>query len=397
MHGGFRRSSVGPVTRRQQALDLAVAAAVGVGCTLEVWAPTVFGSTHMTGPRAAVFASYLIAVLALVVRRHFPLAVALVISAALSLEWLAFGAPEGFGVVATLAVAGYSVAAHEDRRRALAGLGALSATGVVWSLRDPVQTSLHYHIGSSVWLSPLVIAWLLGAYLRTRRLYVAELRERAHRLEREREDRAQTAVADERTRIARELHDVLGHSVSVMTVQASAVRRLLRREQEREREALLTVEHTGREALAEMRRMVGVLRHPTEAPALAPQPSLGQLERLIEQTRKAGLPVELRIEGNASQLPPGVDLTAYRIVQEGLTNALKHARAQRAEVVLRFSTAEVELVVSDDGRGSAAAGDGGHGLVGMRERVSVYGGELTAGPRPGGGFELRARLPLVAA
>jgi signal transduction histidine kinase len=143
--------------------------------------------------------------------------------------------------------------------------------------------------------------------------------------------------------------------------------------------------------------MVGVLRHPTEAPALAPQPSLGQLERLLEQTRRAGLPVELRIEGKASQLPPGVDLTAYRVVQEGLTNALKHARAQRAEVVLRFSTAEVELVVSDDGRGSAPAGDDGHGLVGMRERVSVYGGELTAGPRPGGGFELRARLPLVAA
>ena len=180
-----------------------------------------------------------------------------------------------------------------------------------------------------------------------------------------------------------------------MTVQASAVRRLLESDQEKEREALLVVEQTGREALAEMRRMVGVLRRPEEAPALAPQPSLEQLERLVEHAREAGLPVELRVEGEPVQLPAGLDLTAYRFVQEGLTNALKHARARSAEVLVRYSDGHVELTVSDDGRGGGDGDKGGHGLVGMRERVSVYGGELEAGPRPEGGFRLRARLPVA--
>jgi signal transduction histidine kinase len=180
-------------------------------------------------------------------------------------------------------------------------------------------------------------------------------------------------------------------------VQASAVRRLLRPEQQREREALLIVEQTGREALAEMRRMVGVLRRPEEAPALAPQPSLEHLDKLVEQAREAGLPVELRVEGEPLPLPAGVDLTAYRLVQEGLTNALRHARAQRAQVLVRYSDAGIEVTVSDDGQGTAGGDGSGHGLVGMRERVAVYGGELEAGPRPEGGYRLRARLPLVPA
>jgi signal transduction histidine kinase len=170
---------------------------------------------------------------------------------------------------------------------------------------------------------------------------------------------------------------------------------LLRPHQEQEREALLVVEKTGREALAEMRRMVGVLRRPEEAPALAPQPSLDQIEKLIEHTREAGLPVDFRIEGDPVELPAGVDLTAYRLVQEGLTNAMKHAHAQHAEVVVRYGDGEVEVTVTDDGFGGGSDGDGGgHGLVGIRERVSVYGGDVEAGPQPGGGFRLRARLPV---
>jgi signal transduction histidine kinase len=157
---------------------------------------------------------------------------------------------------------------------------------------------------------------------------------------------------------------------------------------------LLVVEKTGREALAEMRRMVGVLRRPEEAPALAPQPTLEQIEKLVEHTREAGLPVELRIEGEPVELPPGVDLTAYRLVQEGLTNAMKHAQARGAEVVVRYGDGDVEVMVTDDGAGGGDGEGGGHGLVGMRERVSVYGGELEAGPRAGGGFRLRARLPV---
>jgi signal transduction histidine kinase len=182
-----------------------------------------------------------------------------------------------------------------------------------------------------------------------------------------------------------------------MTVQAGAVRRVLRDDQDREREALEVVEKTGRQALAEMRRMVGVLRNPEDAPALAPQPSLEYLERLLEQVRAAGLDVDVRIEGERSPLPAGVDLTAYRLVQEALTNTLRHANATKAHVTVRYGNGEVELVVADDGRAAGVTEADGHGLVGLRERVAVYGGELRAGPRRGGGYELRARLPVEAA
>jgi len=170
---------------------------------------------------------------------------------------------------------------------------------------------------------------------------------------------------------------------------------LLKPDQEREREALLVVEQTGRQALAEMRRMVGVLRSLDDAPELEPQPGLGQVDRLVEQARNAGLPVELRVEGEPVQLPPGVDLTAYRIVQEGLTNATKHSRAEHAEVLVRYDDGHLELAITDDGPGDGGGESGGHGLVGMRERVLVYGGELEVGPRPEGGFSLRARLPIA--
>jgi len=218
------------------------------------------------------------------------------------------------------------------------------------------------------------------------------------RMEQERELRlvAEQAAADERARIARELHDVVAHSVSVMVVQASGVRRLLKEEQHRERDALLSVEQIGRQALTEMRRMLGVMRTDgDQVPSLTPQPGLQHLERLIAQVEEAGLPVTLRVEGRRPELPPGIDLSAYRIVQEGLTNALKHSRGGHAEVVVRYVDDSVQLEITDDGVG--ANGDGaGHGLVGMRERVALYGGTLTAGPRDGGGFVLRAELPVEA-
>jgi signal transduction histidine kinase len=179
-----------------------------------------------------------------------------------------------------------------------------------------------------------------------------------------------------------------------MTIQASAVRRLLRPDQTKERDALLTVEQTGREALAEMRRLVDILRLTEVAPGLAPQPGVGQVATLVEQTRELGLAVELHVEGDAMPLPAGVDLTVYRLVQEGLTNARKHSNASRTEVRLRYEPAAIEVEVCDDGRGAATVNDGGHGLVGLRERVSIYGGELEAGPRAGGGFRLWARLPV---
>jgi signal transduction histidine kinase len=284
----------------------------------------------------------------------------------------------------------YLIGMHRDRTQAVAGLLLVQGIAVIVGHNDPTQKG-----GEFVFTAILfTVAWVIGFGVGGKFREVDEAKELAARAEREREERARLAVSEERARIARELHDVVGHSVSVMTVQASAVRRLLEPDQERERAALLVVEQTGREALAEMRRMVGVLRRPEEAPALAPQPSLEQLGRLVEQAREAGLPVELRIEGDPKQLPTGVDLTAYRLVQEGLTNALKHAQAQRAEVVVRYSDGHVELTVSDDGPGGGDGDKGGHGLVGMRERVSVYGGELEAGPRPEGGYRLHARLPV---
>jgi signal transduction histidine kinase len=277
-----------------------------------------------------------------------------------------------------------------DRMQAIAGLALALAAAAIVDVNDP-----HQGMGDFAGLAlGFGVVWLAGFGIGRKLAQAEEAEERVARLEREREERARSAVADERARIARELHDVVGHSVSVMTVQASAVRRLLREDQEKEREALLVVEQTGREALAEMRKLVGVLRRPEEAPALAPQPSLEHLEKLVAHVREAGLPVDLRVEGEAAKLAPGVDLTAYRVVQEGLTNALKHARARRAEVLVRYGTERVELVVTDDGDGDGTGEGGGHGLVGMRERVAVYGGDLDAGPRPGGGYELRAQIPV---
>jgi signal transduction histidine kinase len=278
-----------------------------------------------------------------------------------------------------------------ERTQAVAGLAIVNGTYAIVFHNDPTSG----RVGDFIFVAVVfTTAWIVGFALGHQFRETDEAKERAARAEREREERSRLAVAEERTRIARELHDIVGHSVSVMTVQASAVRRLLLPEQEREREALEIVEQTGREALAEMRRLVGVLRRPEEAPALAPQPSLEHLDKLVEQVREAGLPVSLHIEGNATPLPPGVDLTGYRLVQEGLTNAVKHAGAHGAEVLVRYSDEEVEIVVTDDGDGSGDGEKGGHGLVGMRERVAVYGGELEAGPRPEGGFALRARLPL---
>ncbi len=277
-----------------------------------------------------------------------------------------------------------------DRTQAIAGLAIGLGVSALVSHNDP-QGNVGGFVGSAIFFT---IGWGVGFALSRKYWEAEQAKERAVRAERERVERARLAVADERTRIARELHDVVGHSVSVMTVQASAARRLLKPHQEKEREALLVVEQTGREALAEMRKMVGVLRRPEESPALAPQPSLEHLDKLVAHTEERGLPVELRIEGEPQPLPAGVDLTAYRLVQEGLTNAIKHARAAHAEVVVRYGNGDVEVTVTDDGPGDGGGESGGHGLVGMRERVAVYGGELEAGPRAEGGYRLKARLPI---
>lgn len=233
-----------------------------------------------------------------------------------------------------------------------------------------------------------------GWMFRQRLEHAASLAAHASRLEQERESRAREAVDAERARIARELHDIVSHSISVIVIQTQAVRRRLGPEHQREADDLRAVETVGRQAMAEMRRMLGVLRAGDNPLALEPQPGLGELPRLLEHTRTAGLPVDLRVEGEASPLPPGVDLAAYRIVQESLTNVMKHAGSAHAEVTLRYGDRELDIEVEDDGNGPSSASGGGNGLVGMRERVSVYGGRLDFGPVNGRGFRVSAHLPV---
>jgi signal transduction histidine kinase len=238
----------------------------------------------------------------------------------------------------------------------------------------------------------------VGRALASRRDLTRELRRKAVAVEREREERARQAAASERIRIARELHDVIAHSVSVMVIQTQAARRVAPADQESARLALATVESAGREALVEMRRMVGVLRRGDETLAAAGAPGLAQVAVLADRARAAGLPVELHVEGDRHPLPPGLDLAAYRVVQEALTNVVKHAGPARACVTLRYAPDELRLEITDTGRSSTREGPNGtagHGLIGMRERLGLYGGELDAGHQEHGGFAVRARIPLV--
>ncbi|GII61254.1 two-component sensor histidine kinase [Sphaerisporangium krabiense] len=243
--------------------------------------------------------------------------------------------------------------------------------------------------------------WVGGRSVRLRRAYLAELVDRAERLERAREADTRAARAEERSRIARELHDVVAHHVSVMTVQAAAARKVLETRPEAARDALVAIEEMGRTAMREMRGIVGVLRTDGESGELAPQPGMVDLPGLVDQMREAGLRAQLWIEGERPVIPPGIDLAAYRLVQEALTNSLRHAGpAARAWVTVRHEQGELLVHVEDDGHGGVEApqrGPGdrpGHGLVGIRERVALYGGVLRIGPRQGGGFEVRARFPL---
>ncbi|GGL17371.1 two-component sensor histidine kinase [Sphaerisporangium melleum] len=246
--------------------------------------------------------------------------------------------------------------------------------------------------------------WVVGRSVRLRRVYLAELVDRAERLERARDADTRAARAEERSRIARELHDVVAHHVSVMTVQAAAARKVLDTRPEAAKDALLAIEEMGRTAMREMRGIVGVLRTDAEAgevAELAPQPGMGDLPGLVDQMREAGLRAQLWVEGERRELPPGIDLAAYRLVQEALTNSLRHAGpAARAWVTVRHDPGELTVQVEDNGIGAngrlARGSDDrpGHGLVGIRERVALYGGILRIGPRQGGGFEVRARFPL---
>ncbi|MFF1687249.1 MULTISPECIES: sensor histidine kinase [unclassified Streptomyces] len=303
----------------------------------------------------------------------------------------------------------YTVAADSPRWASrFALIGGLCAAPFA-QLRWPMhETSTAGNVLLTVFqMVPFALAWVLGDSVRTRRAYLAQLEERADRLEKEREAQSKVAVAAERARIARELHDVVAHNVSVMVVQADGAAYVMDTAPDQARKALETISGTGRQALAEMRRLLGVLRtgEHQESGEYVPQPDVEQLDELIEQVRTAGLPVDFKVEGTPRPLPSGVELTAYRIVQEALTNTRKHGGANAgASVRLVYFDDGLGLLVEDDGKGAPhelyedGGADGrGHGLIGMRERVGMVGGTLDAGPRPGGGFRISALLPLKPA
>jgi len=377
-----------PVTRRSWAFDIALALVVALLGALE--ALSGIGATSEQGPVWARATLYVVTGLLLVLRRVNPLGCLAAITLVSAVEFVLVGSPEGWGLMDPALIAAYSVARWERRRPAWWGLVLVGLYWLLWSAFDPTFSSAAEHLLALVWLSPWVIGWLVGALVRSQAQNLDQRRAA-------REQRALQAVSEERNRIARELHDVIGHSVSVMTVQASAVRRRLTPEQGAERQALESVESVGREALAEMRRMVGMLRDPGDRPGHREPPrGLSQLDRLVEEFRAAGLPVELTVCGEPQLLAPGLDLTAYRLVEEALTNTLRHAGSPRhSQVTIAYGDELLQLTVTDDGQGSAPDAEPGHGLLGMRERVAVYDGRLVTRTRPHGGFELVATLPLV--
>lgn len=369
---------------------------VDVTIALVCWAAAAVEAATMPDLRGPLVLN-LVALAALngplVWRRRHPLGtVGAVIVAATVQAALLTDASQFSTTFLVLLLSAYSVAAYADGRRALLGLAGS------WVVVCVVNVLSRDDMGFGDYLFPCGMAtffWLAGRAVRHRSRLAEELHEAAARAEEDREAHRRAAVADERRRVAREMHDIVAHSISVMVVQAGGARRILERDPERAAEAAALIERTGRDALAEMRLLLGVLRPGEQRPGREPQPGMAGLEQLVERARAAGLPVALRVEGTRPELPQGLDLAAYRIVQEALTNALRHAGAAPTEVVVRYGPAALELEVADRGAAAAPApGTGGHGLVGMRERARLYGGELHAGPRPGGGFEVRARLPL---
>ncbi len=336
-----------------------------------------------------------IVVLPLLWRRRFPFA-------APAMVWL-LGAALSFvdgrlvvfsvGVFVAGMASSFLLGNVADAAQARVGLAIVIGGAAIVVDNDPSHA-----VGEFIFIPVLfAIAWLAGFAVRERAAQAEAAEERAAHAEREREAAARIAVAEERARIARELHDIVAHAVSVMVLQVGAVRHKLPDTVAEDKDALRNVERAGRTALAEMRRLLGAMRHDDEHLELAPQPGLDDLDALLDEVRRAGLPVRLRVGGEPVPLPRAIDLSAYRIVQEGLTNTLKHARASQADVLVRYGPDELQIEVRDDGDGTSTDDGLGHGLVGVRERVKIYGGEMSTGAATGGGFILSTRLPLTGA
>ena len=375
--------------RRRLSLDWTLAL---LGTALTEW--VVLGSggpgNPVAGTRWLTVLWPLLLDLPLAWRRRAPLASFLLVLAGIDAQALATGnSAEGLEVLFAVGVGTYSVATYGSRRQALAGLVALIAGYAVFSGEDRnVQSGASGQLWAAAFFAVAAIAiWLAGVWVHSRRDARA-LAGRAAELERQ----AASALADERARMARELHDIVSHNLSVVVLQAAGARA-----SGSSASALEKIERSGREALVEMRRLLGVLREDGDHQAeLAPQPGIAQLESLAETIRTAGLPVDLRVDGDYEGVPSALELSVYRIVQEALTNTLKHAGTARARVLVHCDEDALTVDVVDDGTAPSTAGSSGHGLVGMHERVALFGGALHAGPRKDGGWVVHARLPLVA-
>jgi signal transduction histidine kinase len=399
MCAGCRAPTLGQVLARLRSpssriADWTLAAGLCAYAESDVW----LRHGVVPGPKAVGALGLAAMTVPLGLRRRWPLAVACVSMAALAAEGLAAGgAPEGGAVFLPVLVVLYTVAAYESLWRALIGAGVAFAAVVVQSVQDPKLVGFGDVVLVDGFFFGLIggAVWLAGRYVRRRRRLEGTLETRTRLLERDREQHA-VVIAAERGRIARELHDVIAHTVSVMGIQAAAAAQVLDHDPQRARAPLDCIQTTARDAVKELERLLGVLREGPQSAELAPQPDLGGLEELIEHARDSDVPVELSIEGNRRTLPAGIELAAYRIAQESLTNIRKHAGPARARVTVRYGPTCLDVLVEDSGRGSTGATSTGHGLVGMRERAALYGGTLEAGPRPGGGFRVRARLPVEA-
>ena len=376
----------GRVVNRRTLIDVGIPillAAIGLA--------EVLTNDAIDAPAAAAAAFVLGMTLPLIWRRRAPvvvLGVLLAVSAAADEAYAIMD--EAGSPFAALLLGLYAAGAYSRRSQAKVAAAIMVAYLVVF-----LVTTEDSAVGDFFFIGGIMFG-VFGAatVVRSRQEMATALAARTVELEHEREEKAKLAVAEERARIARELHDVVAHNLSIMVVQAGAERRVVADERPETAEVLATIEETGRTAMAEMRRLLGMLRRSDDELALAPQPSLEHLDTLAEQVREAGLPVELRVEGEPRALPPGIDLSAYRIVQEALTNALKHAGPARARVTVRYGESELDIEIADDGSGAEEpAPAGGHGLVGMRERVALFGGDLATGRRLGGGYAVRARLP----
>jgi signal transduction histidine kinase len=348
-------------------------------------------TTSVDGSQALRAAAIGLVTLPVALRRRAPLAAAVVSSSGLLLEGVSMDAMNSLAELLAGLVLVYSVPRHLPLERAVLAIPAFVVGIGAHRLASPGSglADLLFDIAF------VTGAWALGSAARARVLRNAELEERAERLEHERTVAAERAAAEERLRIAGELHDIVAHALGVVAVQAGAAEQVLASDPDRARETLTEIRSTVREAVVEMRRLLGVLRA-AEGDGLTPQPSLAQLGQLVERVRRTGLEVDLVVEGAARALAPGVEVSAYRIVQEALTNVVRHAGASRATVAVRYLPDAIDVEVRDDGRGANGdgAGQAGHGLVGVRERVALHGGTLAVGPLASGGFEVRASLPL---